>query len=48
MVAKGQPIKDGTNIPGLGVVHPDGHNLIVDQLVDLNEKTVDELAKSGL
>jgi simple sugar transport system substrate-binding protein len=48
MVAKGQPIKDGTNIPGLGVVHPDGHNLIVDNLVDLNAKTIDDLAKTGL
>ncbi|KWD76616.1 substrate-binding domain-containing protein [Burkholderia ubonensis] len=48
IVAKGQPIKDGTTIPGLGVVHPEGHNLIVNQLVDLNEKTVDALAKQGL
>ncbi|WP_322064411.1 substrate-binding domain-containing protein [Burkholderia ubonensis] len=48
MVAKRQPIKDGTTIPGLGVVHPEGHNLIVNQLVDLNEKTVDALAKQGL
>ncbi|ASD84296.1 substrate-binding domain-containing protein [Burkholderia gladioli] len=48
MVAKGQPIKDGMTIPGLGVVHPSGHNLIVDQLVDLNDKTVDDLAKLGL
>jgi simple sugar transport system substrate-binding protein len=48
MVAKGEPIKDGTKIEGLGVVHPDGHNLIVDQLVDLNAKTVDDLAKIGL
>ena len=48
MVAKGEPIKDGTNIPGLGVVHPQGHDLIVDQLVDLNANTVDDLAKLGL
>ncbi|SOE92273.1 monosaccharide ABC transporter substrate-binding protein, CUT2 family [Burkholderia sp. D7] len=48
MVAKGEPIKDGTKIEGLGVVHPDGHNLIVDQLVDLNANTVDDLAKMGL
>ena len=48
MVAKGEPIKDGTNIPGLGVVHPDGHNLIVNNLVDLNKDTVDDLAKMGL
>src|SRR5215213_3325600 len=48
MVAKGEPIKDGTTVPGLGVVHPDGHNLIVDELVDLNKDTVDDLAKMGL
>ncbi|WP_080681180.1 MULTISPECIES: substrate-binding domain-containing protein [Burkholderia] len=48
MLAKGQPIKDGMTIPGLGVVHPEGHNLIVNQLVELNAKTVDDLAKQGL
>lgn len=48
MVVKGQEIKDGTTIEGLGVVHPDGHNLIVDQLVSLNKDTVDDLAKLGL
>ncbi|PRG42239.1 substrate-binding domain-containing protein [Burkholderia multivorans] len=48
MLAKGQPVKDGATIPGLGVVHPEGHNLIVNQLVELNEKTVDTLAKQGL
>lgn len=48
MVAKGEAIKDGTDIPGLGTVHPAGHNLIVDKLVDLNKGTVDDLAKLGL
>jgi simple sugar transport system substrate-binding protein len=48
MLAKNEPIKDGMTIPGLGVVHPDGHNLIVDELVDLNKDTVDALAKTGL
>jgi simple sugar transport system substrate-binding protein len=48
MVSKGEPIKDGTDIPGLGVVHPDGHNLIVNNLVNLNKDTVDDLAKMGL
>jgi simple sugar transport system substrate-binding protein len=48
MVAKGETIKDGENIPGLGVVHPDGHNLIVNELVDVNKDTVDGLAKMGL
>jgi simple sugar transport system substrate-binding protein len=48
MVAKGEPIKDGTKIEGLGVVHPDGHNLIVNELVELNNNTIDDLAKKGL
>jgi simple sugar transport system substrate-binding protein len=48
MVAKGETIKDGENIPGLGVVHPEGHNLIVNELVDVNKDTVDDLAKLGL
>ncbi|WP_175702884.1 substrate-binding domain-containing protein [Burkholderia ambifaria] len=48
MLANGQPVKDGVIIPGLGVVHPEGHNLIVNQLVELNEQTVDTLAKQGL
>jgi simple sugar transport system substrate-binding protein len=50
MLVKGQEIKDGMEIPGLGVVHPDPKegNIIVDQLVALNEGTVDDLAKMGL
>ncbi|WP_126225953.1 substrate-binding domain-containing protein [Burkholderia ambifaria] len=48
MLANGQPVKNGATIPGLGVVHPEGHNLIVNQLVELNEQTVDTLAKQGL
>ncbi|WP_175873946.1 substrate-binding domain-containing protein [Burkholderia sp. BCC0397] len=48
MLATGQPVKGGATIPGLGVVYPEGHNLIVNQLVELNEKTVDTLAKQGL
>ena len=48
MLARGEKITDGMTIPGLGVVHPEGHNLIVEELVDLNKNTVDELAKTGL
>ncbi|HEX6010727.1 MAG TPA: autoinducer 2 ABC transporter substrate-binding protein [Geminicoccaceae bacterium] len=50
MLVKGQEIKDGMEIPGLGVVHPDAEagNIIVDQLVALNADTVDELAEMGL
>src|SRR3954469_9976671 len=50
MLAKGQEIKDGMDIPGLGVVHPDfaERNIIVDRLVELNKDTVDQLADLGL
>lgn len=50
MLKKGEPIVDGTEIPGLGVVSPDPetHNIIVDALVTLNKDTVDELAAMGL
>src|SRR5919112_709115 len=50
MLAKGEAIKDGMEIAGLGTVHPDAANkdIIVDKLVAINEKTVDELAALGL
>jgi simple sugar transport system substrate-binding protein len=50
MVKQGEPIEDGTEIPGLGVVSPDfeTNNIIVDALVTLNKDTVDELADLGL
>jgi simple sugar transport system substrate-binding protein len=48
MLAKGQPIKDGTDIAGLGVVHPTGHDIIVDKLVQINKNTVGDLVKLGL
>ena len=37
-------------IDGLGVIHPDfeNNNIIVDQLVPINEKTVDDLAAMAL
>jgi simple sugar transport system substrate-binding protein len=47
---KGEKLKDGDNIEGLGVIHPDfeNHNIIVDQLVPINKETVGDLAKMGL
>jgi simple sugar transport system substrate-binding protein len=50
MLAKGEEVKDGMDIPGLGVVHPDfqNRNIIADQLVPLNKDTVDKLAEQGL
>jgi simple sugar transport system substrate-binding protein len=48
MLVKGQKIEKGTNIPDLGEVTPDGTNLIVNNLVELNKNTVDKLAEMGL
>lgn len=50
MVAEGQPIEAGMEIEGLGVIQPDveGRDIIVDQLVEINAETVDDLAAMGL
>ncbi|WP_435100206.1 substrate-binding domain-containing protein [Arhodomonas sp. AD133] len=50
MLSRGETIEDGMEIEGLGTVHPDfeGRDIIVDELVPLNENTVDKLAKMGL
>jgi simple sugar transport system substrate-binding protein len=50
MLANGQEIKDGETIEGLGVVHPDPktHNIITNNLLQINKDTVDKLADLGL
>lgn len=50
MVAEGKPIEAGMEIEGLGVIQPDvdGRDIIVDQLVEINAETVDDLAAMGL
>ncbi|TRD15592.1 substrate-binding domain-containing protein [Palleronia caenipelagi] len=48
MLVDGEEIADGTDIPGLGVVSPDGSNIITDNLLEINASTVDELADKGL
>ncbi|MFV0333703.1 MAG: substrate-binding domain-containing protein [Tropicimonas sp.] len=50
MLANGDPIVSGTVIEGMGPVEPDveGKDLIVDQLILIDEKSVDELAEMGL
>ncbi|PYB72415.1 MULTISPECIES: autoinducer 2 ABC transporter substrate-binding protein [Rhizobium] len=45
---KGESIKEGDDIPGLGVIKPAGNDIIVDQLLAINKDTVDELAAMGL
>jgi simple sugar transport system substrate-binding protein len=45
---KGESVKDGDDIPGLGVIKPTGNDIIVDQLLPINKDTVDELAGMGL
>jgi simple sugar transport system substrate-binding protein len=50
MLADGQTIEDGADVPGLGVVHPDVANrdIITDNLLEINAETVDALADKGL
>lgn len=45
---KGESIKEGDEIEGLGVIQPVGNDIIVDQLLAINKDTVDELAAMGL
>ena len=50
LLVDGAAIVDGTDIPGLGVVHPDvaGSDIITDNLIAINAETVDGLADLGL
>ncbi|MFV0360341.1 substrate-binding domain-containing protein [Tropicimonas sp.] len=50
MLSEGVEITDGMEIEGLGVVHPDYENkdIIVDELVEINKDTIDDLAAMGL
>jgi simple sugar transport system substrate-binding protein len=50
LLTDGTEIKDGTDIPGLGVVKPDVANrdIITDNLIAINAETVDKLADLGL
>ena len=50
LLADGEKVEDGMDIPGLGVVHPDfeAHDIITDNLLELSKDTVDELAAKGL
>lgn len=50
LLIKGEEIKPGMEIEGLGRVNPQAGstNIIVDQLVTINKDTVDELAAMGL
>jgi simple sugar transport system substrate-binding protein len=50
LLAEGGEIKDGSTIEGLGAVHPDAatHNIITDNLLQINKETVDKLADLGL
>lgn len=50
MLVKGEAFQDGMEIPGLGVIKPDRaeRDIIVNNLIPINAKTVDELADLGL
>jgi simple sugar transport system substrate-binding protein len=44
----GTEITDGMEIPGLGTVHPDGNNIVTDNLIEINAETIQGLADLGL
>lgn len=50
MLANGEEVEAGMEIEGLGTVDPDfdTRNIIVDQLIEINEETIDELVDLGL
>ncbi|MCT4577753.1 substrate-binding domain-containing protein [Donghicola sp.] len=50
MLANGETVEAGADIPGLGVVQPDveARDIITDNLLEINKDTVDELAEKGL
>lgn len=50
MLLKGEEFKDGMEVPGLGVIHPDveGRDIITNNLIAINAGTVDKLADLGL
>ncbi|MCR9111270.1 MAG: substrate-binding domain-containing protein [Rhodobacteraceae bacterium] len=50
MLADGEKIEAGMNVPGLGVIDPDfeQRDIITDNLLEINKNTVDELADKGL
>ena len=48
MLIKGEAFTDGMEVPGLGVIYPEGHNIITNNLIAINAETVDKLADLGL
>jgi simple sugar transport system substrate-binding protein len=50
MLVNGETLEAGMDIPGLGIINPDveAKDIITDNLLEINEQTVDELADKGL
>ena len=50
MLAEGEEVKDGMDIPGLGVVHPnfETRDIITENILELNKDSIDALADQGL
>ena len=50
MLAEGEEVKDGADIPGLGVVHPnfETRDIITDNILEINKDSIDALADKGL
>ena len=47
-IAKGESIKAGDEIEGLGKIEPEGNTIIVNQLLEINKGSIDELVGMGL
>lgn len=50
MLARGETLESGMDVPGLGVIEPDAdaRDIITDNLLEINASTVDDLAEKGL
>ena len=47
-IAKGESVKAGDEIEGLGKINPEGNTIVVDQLLAINKDSIDELVGMGL
>ena len=50
LLARGETLESGMDVPGLGVIEPDAdaRDIITDNLLEINASTVDDLAEKGL
>ena len=47
-ISKGESLKAGDEIEGLGKITPEGNTIVVDQLLAINKDSIDKLVGMGL